>query len=640
MNKQILYEVYRQLELMGVEKETLKNKKILKENKFVAVGSDLLKTFFTTAKKQVPNLVDFVDVGTVRVSKDFYADMLRILDNPSTFNILDDAEKKLFGEVVAQNSQVVDNIYKKLMQDVVNNTGETEKVWIQTLVDQAARGKTVTEILNDLNGEEDIFLNEVLTQKILKKIRDFETGKFTPEVKKTVTSMKEAGGQSWEDIPPLSNDELLKLEKLYSQAGLGKSFKMAMQVFLNDVDGMMKKQYELMDETMSLIKTLNSSNVNSFSKVDIETQISNNIKKLTQMDAKNFSRINEWIGANIPKDARTLRLKIQGLKGYQKAAAIADNSALTKWKESYKGLFARRAALRKQLNSMLNPASWVGHNMDKWKKDGGNAYLNKWASFFKGDEFRELKNWMQTGQTQKWSGFNKFRQDFGFLPAIGNVTKEWVYAYIRLALTYTIVDYLSDLFGNIVRNYESFNKYKLIQDQIRSYDEHFDGVTSDSEYEPISGYSLFFRQLGLYTMEELKSMTTAFPGLYDELGVLLLRAQTKNITKEEAEKEEKRLQDLKAKLKAEMEEEAAKAKAAAERAKNAVDSARNNVVNPSTPTEQKFKDFIKTDWASDYTDTETFRKQGESYVVSDGVYDYYYTYNGTTFIEGPVKKIK
>jgi hypothetical protein len=634
MNKQILSEVYRQLELMGIEKETLKNKKILKENKFVSVGSDLLKTFFTTAKKQVPNLVDFVDVGTVRVSKAFYNDMLRILDNPSTFDILDDAEKKLFGEVVAQNSQVVNNIYKKLMQDVVDNTGETEQVWIKTLVDQASGGKTVTEILNDLNGEEDIFLNEVLTQKILKKIRDFESGKFTPEVKKTVTSMKEAGGQSWEDIPPLSDDELLKLEKLYSQAGLGKSFKMAKEAFLNDVDGMIKRQYVLMDETISLIKTL-SSNTNAISRVDVETQISNNIKRLTQMDAKNFKRINEWIGVNIPKDpaSREIRTKILKLKGYQRAAAIADNTALTEWKNSYKGLLARRAALRKQLNSMLNPASWFGHNMDKWKKDGGNAYLNKWAAFFKGDEFRELKNWAQTGQTQKWSGFNKFRQDFGFLPAIGNVTKEWVYAYIRLAITYTITDYLSDLFGHFVRNFEFVKKHNLFQDQIRSYEEHFDGNGSDSENKMAAGYGMIAEKLGLYGLDELKEMSTAIPGLYDELGLLFYWMNTSDISEDDIKRAEEDAKRIRDNAKTEMEKQKDRTKDVADRAKNAVDSARNNVVNPVAPTEQKFKDFIKTDWASQYTGRETFRKDGVYYVVNDGIEDFYYTYDGTTFIE-------
>lgn len=177
MNKKIINEIYRQQKIMGVTKP------LLRENTYVTLGSDLIKSFINTSKKVIPNVVDDVLVGSVRVNKNFLNDIFDILENPSLFGVLNKSEKELFGQIVAQSSDIVDDIYEKLMKDVITQTGKSEKDLINMISKQTDGGKTLSEVLNELNGEEDIFLNSVLIQKISKKIRDIKTGKFSTEVK-------------------------------------------------------------------------------------------------------------------------------------------------------------------------------------------------------------------------------------------------------------------------------------------------------------------------------------------------------------------------------------------------------------------------------------------------------------------------
>ena len=72
--------------------------------------------------------------------------------------------------------------------------------------------------------------------------------------------------------------------------------------------------------------------------------------------------------------------------------------------------------LIEQANSMFNPFSWFGNSIKKWPGDSwGYKVFNKWKSFVKGPELAELRRYVLTGQTQKWSGIKKFKEDFGFL---------------------------------------------------------------------------------------------------------------------------------------------------------------------------------------------------------------------------------
>jgi len=74
MNKKIIYEVYRQHKLMGI------NKQILKENKIIRIGSEFIRDFFNTSQKAIKNSTDEVLIGSVKVTKKFVEDIMEILD--------------------------------------------------------------------------------------------------------------------------------------------------------------------------------------------------------------------------------------------------------------------------------------------------------------------------------------------------------------------------------------------------------------------------------------------------------------------------------------------------------------------------------------------------------------------------------
>ena len=206
MNKKTIYEIYRQQKLMGT------HKKLLKENKFVTLGSDLIKNFIRVNEKVIPNIIDEVYVGSVRVSKRFIEDIMDVLDDASLFDTFTRAEKELFGNIVSQSSDVVDDIYEILIKGASSQNGKTEKSIIEAISKQTEGGKTIPEVLNELNGEEDVFLNAVLAQKISRKIRDIKTGKFNTEV---VTNNRKfvdpTTGLEW------SSPEVVQIQKQLNQ---------------------------------------------------------------------------------------------------------------------------------------------------------------------------------------------------------------------------------------------------------------------------------------------------------------------------------------------------------------------------------------------------------------------------------------
>lgn len=215
MNKKILInEIYRQLELMGVDR------KILNENKFVNMGSDLIRSFI--AKTQIPIKDDVINVlvGSIKVSKSFVDEMINILDNPSRFNLLSYAEKRLFGQIIAQDSEVVNAIYKDIIKDFMAASKKTEKSLIQYFAKQIEGGrKTISQVITELNGNvEDVFLNSIIGGKISKRIG--ELSNFTPEVKNVNKFVDPTTGLSWASPEVLEmSKQLTKVQKIFKTAG-------------------------------------------------------------------------------------------------------------------------------------------------------------------------------------------------------------------------------------------------------------------------------------------------------------------------------------------------------------------------------------------------------------------------------------
>ncbi len=212
MNKKIIYEIYRQQQLMGVDA------KILKENKYVEIGSDLIKSFFNKSQKVIDNVVDEVMVGSISVNKRVLRNIMDVLDDTSLYDALSKVEKQIFGQLVSQNQGIVDDIYELLMTEAMSSTSKSEKGLIEFISNQTTNGARIGDVLTSLNGEEDVFLNEVLIQKIAQKIRDLKQDKFVTEV---VSDLGDEGGEivsilSKESLKDLSPKTLKWWENILS----------------------------------------------------------------------------------------------------------------------------------------------------------------------------------------------------------------------------------------------------------------------------------------------------------------------------------------------------------------------------------------------------------------------------------------
>jgi len=452
-------------------------------------------------------------------SSDDMADMIL----PRVMSTISDVERKTINDIkklykdALENGEIDESYAKSSAETWVNQNVKTEFDGVKDLIK-----KEITDYIDDV-------AKQVNPPKPKPKPSPNPTPKTEP---KTITDV---AGQNWEDIKPLTSEELRNLEKLYRQKGLGKSFFKALRSFGQSVIDMMTKQYKLMDETLSLIKTLDET-TNAAQKVDIAKRIGDNVKYLTQRDVENYKIIEEWIETNV-LDYK-LKNKLKNIPGYQKAAKIFDNGTLLEWKKTYKGFWERRGELLKQLNSMMNPASWFGQAIKKWPGDSyGYKVYNKWKSFAKGPEFTELRNYIVTGQTQKWSGFKKFQEEFGIIPAMGNVTKELAYSYVALSVILGFVDYVTDVLGNQVRNFKYINEFGLVKSQIDSYDEHIAEKSSeDGLNKSAKGFAYLLGDIAEYSFEELKDITIAFPGVIDNFFAWWYDLRTKPVSEENAEK--------------------------------------------------------------------------------------------------------
>jgi hypothetical protein len=540
MNKTVISELNRIKELMG--------KPLILEQVWKPFANDVVKFVTKNLNRQTitPNIEKLIkDLTKSDNDKEIIGIISKLIDES------DEISRVLVPKILSTLTDVetawISNFRRDLKKRIVDKTITPEYIpkYIDAFISQKVK-TNIDEIKNILKKD------LIEYAKNVKNSIDSATD-VTPLPKKP-TTITDVVGQQWENIKPLSNEEILELEKTYRKKGLGKSFVSAMRLFGQNVIDMMTKQFKLMDETLSLIKTA-SIEENSAKKLDILKRIGENMKTLTQRDLDNFAIIDEWIDMNI--DNYKFKVKIKNLDGYTKAASLFDNTTLKKWKESYKSFWDRRSNLLKQTNSMLNPASYFKPIMKKRFGQDGNGYwgqvANKWMAFAKGPEYAELRRYILLGQTQDLSGIKQFRKDFGFLPAVANVGKEWVYSYVALAAMLGFVDYVTDIMGNVVRNFSYVNDNLWVKEQIESYDKYIMPDESESKVEKaIKGYGFIFGDLLNYTWDELKDLSTAFPGVMDDFGQLFYNLRNGEVSKEDAEKIEAQGNKLKKDIKDEM----------------------------------------------------------------------------------------
>lgn len=538
MNKEIITEISRIHQLMGtsliIEAETVGG--------FKSIADEIL----TYVSKKAGKFSDDV------------TDLVRKLKNATS----EDEITKLIAKLINTDDELAKIYLPKIMAMIPDNEAnqiiELKKFWRDQIesgvpVDNAkqmAKNWIDKNVITPLDGIKNIYKKEL--DDYLTSINKSPTPPTPPKPNpKTVTDV---AGQTFDDVTPLTSKDLTALEKMYRQKGLGSSFFKAMRQFSKKVKDMISSSVTLMDETLSLIKEF-SETTNAATKTDLGRRIGDNLKTLTQKELVNKKIIDEWIDTNV-LDYK-LKDKIKNLEGYKKAANLYDNTALKEWQQNYDKLGVRRGKLLKELNTMINPASWFGENINKFKGSGYWTKVgDKWSKFFQGGmggDFGELKRWLLTGQTQKWSGVKKYAEIYGPIKAGANVSKEIIRSYILLTAFYSTLDYLSDFFGNEFRDSETLNDYVWMKNQIQQYDRRI-GSSSDSNtgYAPLDGLIDFVPDVVKVFWENLFTADTATPGFTDDFFAFYHWFREAKISKENIEKVKEEIEKTKPKVKTEI----------------------------------------------------------------------------------------
>jgi hypothetical protein len=538
MNKEIITEISRIHQLMGTS--------LIIEAEAVGGFKSIADEILTYVSKKAGKFGDDV------------TDLVRKLKNATNEGEI----TKLIGELINSNEELARIYLPKIMALIPDNEAkqiiDLKKAMKGQLdagvpvenVRQVAKNYIDKSVITPLDGIKNIYKKEI--DDYLTSITKPPTPP-TPKPKlKTVTDV---AGQTFDDVTPLTSKDLTSLEKMYRQKGLGSSFFKAMRQFSKNVNDMMSSSTTLMDETLSLIKEF-SETTNAATKSDLGRRIGDNLNTLTQKELVNKKIIDEWIDTNV-LDYK-LKSKIKELEGYKKAANLYDETALKEWQQNYDKLSVRRGKLLTELNAMINPASWFGENINKFKGSGYWGKVgDKWLKFFEGGfggDFGELKRWLFTGQTQKWSGIKEYMKIYGPVKAGANVTKEMLRSYITLTAFYTTLDYLSDFLGNELRDVETFNDYQFVKDQIQQYDRRI-GSSSDSNtgYAPLDGLIDFIPDVVRVFWENLFSAYTAIPGFTDDFFRFYNWFRGAKISKENIEEAKEQIKTTKSKVKTEIE---------------------------------------------------------------------------------------
>jgi hypothetical protein len=489
MNKEIITEISRIHQLMGTS--------LIMEatGGFKTIADEIL----TYVSKKMGTFSDDV------------IDLVRKLRNAAS----DDEITKLISELINTNDELAGIYLPRIMALVPDNEAkqiiklkEGMKFQLKNGVPldnvrEQAKNWIDKNVITSLDGVKDIYKKEL--DDYLISLQRNQPSPPTPNPKKP--TVRDISGKEWDDIEPLTPDEILKLEKLYRSKGFLGSFFKNMRNFAKNINNMIISEAELLDDTLSKIKALDSE-TNAANRVYLLQNIGENIKKLTQTTSDNKKIIDEWLNVNV-LDYK-LREAIRSSDGYKSAAGILDKTSLTSWKENYKGLSERRSLLRTQLNSILNPFSWSTKNLEKH----GGAW-GKLKKIFSDDEFGEFRRWLLTGQTQKWSGMKDYANKFGLPKTLVNATKEQLYSYFMLTAAYSFADYITDWLGSVLIEFDWFEDNPWVRKQAAGYYENVGYYKQDDTVS--QGSKIGAKVIWNYMIQEFNDLTISFPGLGDDM---------------------------------------------------------------------------------------------------------------------------
>jgi len=492
MEKKLLLEINRINDIIGVKSP----KTLINEDNPAALILKKGVNFFIKNLKKVPNENTWT-IGNVKIGDLAKRKLLSFLEGRIDFNSLSKLEAYYLGKIISQDTDIIDDLFNDIMENFLKQNPDSNVPEILEMIADEAKTKGISikqvleSIIQNPNPSEKALRVGLLEDIIPKKIN-------------TLSDVYETR-RLLSDIPKLTKSEIDKL------ASLNAGFKGAYRKFLDDFNrqfsiGEKNSISNLTEETLKLVKALKEGNEADYPV--IAKRLNDNLKLLSQKDREWIQTFEKWVsGLNMDYATKN---KIQQLPGYQKALSLFSKD-IKEFEEAFGTFSQRRKNLRIQLNSLLNPASWLSKtHMKKWD----NSILKKWKAIFGGKEFKELREDFYKGSTLSRKGYVKLAEIYGWPKAALAYTGEVAWTYFTMSLLLAIVDFTSDvLFGwiNVQTGLTPIDNF--LANQRNSFGEHF---AEDRPDELESATQNLVLDMVSYVKDELVSLQGSMPGGIDD----------------------------------------------------------------------------------------------------------------------------
>jgi hypothetical protein len=328
--------------------------------------------------------------------------------------------------------------------------------------------------------------------------------------------------KTWDELGGLTEKDVQWLEKVH-----GKNWAKVFYKFFDSVKRMFKSEVGLLDETLNLIKQMDIDKT-SVNIANYKKQISSNFEKLTKMRLDNFSRINDWILTNVPRDVR-IRLDKENLNGYGKAKKLATGDFKVEFEKEYGNFRDRIDKFWSQFWAITIPTK--GRIAERWGSKGKlytdlRRLTRMNQSEYTKTNLQELKADFWLGSTLTPAAWSKYYSQAGLKDTVKKYLSEYASIYLKINIAIATFELVIDAAAKSIEDWQFFKDYRWVHDLSMNYNKNYakaKGLGSIEEFEEykknhdnlrLEGDELL-KLWAYYLKDQLLTVESFIPGLWD-----------------------------------------------------------------------------------------------------------------------------
>jgi len=426
MKKQIIEEINRLQEIMGVKKELISEERILSKvstwlrDVINGASSDISKVITRVGNQ---NAADFLlpSGKTIRLLSNELDEILRALSNGTGLRNLStnakNAVRKILGEFGYLDPK---KLYDDYVDEVIQSGGDEEKFFkalqrrLNEVDPNTRTNKSLKQVLNEYFPEDADFVNEIFPY-IDSKLADYTDGLLKNRGGKLVREISLDIQKFIDDVIPLSKEEINKLSK---------------SSWLTKLMDVFKKGTDSVEEIKRLMKTLDRGDFKDLEKDKLEEAIlekMNTVYNWKAQSEKYMERFIKELGNSKDKNLIELKDKLEAIRpsqGWNVARQVmSETSYMQRRWEAFAEALQQTMSFEKAVFKYMGPGklwNWITKNIRKiWSET-----LDEASEKAKPIKTGSIGNVIKTGSRR---GFPKFSEA---VDEAGNIKPDY-YAALR-----------------------------------------------------------------------------------------------------------------------------------------------------------------------------------------------------------------